>query len=142
MELLNKRGSSRCKHCRGEVAVCVLLLVSTGFASPELPYAVSEKALGRTTWVMRFHAGQFRGFWGSSDPSQSTALSFVFFSIALWSGTLDCWLWWPFPDMAGFSWADFKSAAMICCRWWCDSAILGVCSLAPGFACYIYLKAG
>ena len=129
------------QHCRGEIAVCVLLLVSTGFASPELPYAVSKKALGRTTWVMRFHAGQFRRFWGSSDPSQSTTLSFVSFSIAVWSGSLDCWSWWPSPDMAGFSWADFKSAAMICCRGWCDSAILG-CLFTGARLCLLYIFEG
>ena len=105
----------------------------------ELPYAVSKKVLARTTWVMRFHAGQFRGFWRSSGPSQSTTLSFVSCSIAVWSGSLDCWSWWPSSDMAGFSWADSKSAAMICCRGWCDSGILArVCSLVPGFACYIF----
>src|ERR1700742_4612945 len=48
----------------------------------ELPYAVSKKALARTTWTMRFHDGQFRGFWGSSGPSQSTTLSFASCSIA------------------------------------------------------------
>ena len=79
----------------------------------ELPYAVSKKALARTTWVMRFHAGQFRGFWGSSGPSQLTTLSVVSCSIAVWSGSLDCWSWWLSSDMAGFSWADSKSAAMI-----------------------------
>lgn len=105
----------------------------------ELPYAVSKKVLARTTWVMRFHAGQFRGFWGSSGPSQSMTLSFASCSIAVWSGSLDCWSWWPSSDMAGFSWADSKSAAMICCRGWCDSRILvHVGSLMPGFACYIF----
>lgn len=83
---------------------------------------------------MRFQAGQFRGFWGSSGPSQSTTLSFASCSITVGSGSLDCWSWWPSFDMAGFSWAYSKSAAMICCRGWCDSGILArVCSLVPGF---------
>ncbi len=100
----------------------------------ELPYAVSKKVEAKTTWVMRFHAGQFRGFWGSSGPSQSTTLSFVSCSIAVWSCSLVCWSWWPSSNTAGFSWADSKSAAMICCRGWSDSGILAhVCSLVPGF---------
>lgn len=77
---------------------------------------MSKKVEARTTWVMRFHSGQFRGFWGSSGPSQSTRLSFVSCSIGVWSGSLDrcSWSWWPSSDLAGFfSWADSKSAAML-----------------------------
>jgi hypothetical protein len=114
MEFVSKRGSSRCKHCRGEVAVCVSVSTGISFAqgAQEVPYAVSKKVLARTTWVMRLYAGQFSGFWGSSGPSQSTTLSFVSCSIAVWSDSLECW-WCPSSDVAGFSWADSESAAMI-----------------------------
>ena len=105
----------------------------------EMAYAVSKNALASTTWVMRFHAGQFRGFWGSFGPSQSTTLSFVSSSIAVWSGLLDCWIWLPSSNLAVFSWADFKSAAMLCCRCWCDSDLLArFRSVMQGFACYIF----
>lgn len=92
--------------------------VSLDKSAQESPYAVSRKALARPTWVKRFHDGQFRGFWGSSGPSQSTTLSFVSCSIAVWSGAL-----WPSSDKARFSWADSKSA-MVFCRGWCSSEIL------------------